>query len=257
MDKEDQMKIAALYDIHGNFPALKAVLDELETIQPDLIVIGGDIVSGPMPDQTLDCLLNLSKRIKVKFIKGNGDREVVEASKGLELSHLSEQGRKTQQWVAGELTEKHLEFLSSLPNTMEIHVKNIGDILFCHATPESDADIFTPLSSKERLETLFAHVEHPIVVCGHTHMQFKIDLGKTSIINSGSVGMPFAKRPGAYWLLNDSNGIEFKHTQFDLDRAAEDIRKSNFPTAEHFIKHNLLQIPNEKEAMRLLEKTKP
>jgi Icc-related predicted phosphoesterase len=51
-----KMKIAALYDIHGNFPALKAVLDELETIQPDLIVIGGDIVSGPMPVQTLDCL---------------------------------------------------------------------------------------------------------------------------------------------------------------------------------------------------------
>jgi Icc-related predicted phosphoesterase len=90
-----KMKIAALYDIHGNFPALKAVLDELETIQPDLIVIGGDIVSGPMPVQTLDCLLNLSKRIKVQFIKGNGDREVVEASKGLALSHLSEQGRKT------------------------------------------------------------------------------------------------------------------------------------------------------------------
>jgi diadenosine tetraphosphatase ApaH/serine/threonine PP2A family protein phosphatase len=159
--------------------------------------------------------------------------------------------------VAGELTEKHLEFLSGLPNMMEIHVKNIGDLLFCHATPESDADIFTPLSSKERLETLFAHVEHPFVVCGHTHMQFRIDLGKTSIINAGSVGMPFAKRPGAYWLLIDSNGIEWKHTQFDLDRAAEDIKKSNFPAAEHFIKHNLLQIPNEKEAMILLEKTKP
>ncbi|WP_445506179.1 metallophosphoesterase family protein [Niallia sp. 03190] len=248
------MKIATLYDIHGNFPALKAVLDELETIQPDLIIIGGDIVSGPMPVQTLDCLLNLRKRIKVNFISGNGDREVVEASKGLRLLQLSEQGRKTQQWVADELTDKHLEFLSNLQSITEIHMENLGDLLFCHATPESDADIFTPLSSKERLETLFAHVEQPIVVCGHTHIQFKIELGKTSIVNSGSVGMPFAKRPGAYWLLINSDGIEFKQTQYDFERAASDIRKSNYPTAEEFIKNNFLHIINEEESMVLLEK---
>lgn len=108
------MKIAALYDIHGNFPALKAVLDEIEMIQPDLIIIGGDIVSGPMSVQTLECLLNLSERTNVTFIRGNGDREVVEASKGLRLPQLSEQGRKIQQWVADGISEKQLEFLSSL-----------------------------------------------------------------------------------------------------------------------------------------------
>lgn len=172
----------------------------------------------------------------------------------MELHQLSEQGRKTQQWVANELTDKHLEFLSNLDSTAMIQMENLGELLFCHAAPESDEEIFTPLSPKERLESLFAHVEQPIVVCGHTHMQFKIELGKTRVINSESVGMPFAKRPDAYWLLIHSNGIEFKQTQYGLERAAAEIRKSHCPTAENFIKNNLLHIPDEKESMIQLEK---
>ncbi|MDD9149072.1 metallophosphoesterase family protein [Sporolactobacillus sp. CQH2019] len=248
------MKIAALYDIHGNFPALKAVLNELESIKPDWTVIGGDMVSGPMPVQTLECLLDLQKRTKIKFIRGNGDREVVEAARGRKLEQLSEQGRKTQRWAANELTDKHLEFLANLDSSAVIQMENAGEVLFCHATPESDEQIFTPLSPRKRLETLFARVDQPIVVCGHTHMQFKIELEKTHVINSGSVGMPFANQPGAYWLLIHSNGIEFKQTQYDFERAAGEIRKSNCPTAENFIKNNLLHIPDEKESMVLLEK---
>lgn len=71
------MKIAALYDIHGNLPALNAVLEELDKVKPDLIVIGGDIVSGPMPFEVLERLSQLGN--KVRFIRGNGEREVVMA----------------------------------------------------------------------------------------------------------------------------------------------------------------------------------
>jgi len=74
------MKIAALYDIHGNQPALQAVLKELEQVQPDVIVLGGDIVSGPMPAQTLKCLQQLTG--KVLALRGNADREVVAACAG-------------------------------------------------------------------------------------------------------------------------------------------------------------------------------
>jgi len=75
------MKIAALYDIHGNLPALNAVLAELEGVQPDVVVVGGDIVSGPMPRQTLECLGQLGKQ--ARYIRGNADREVVAAFDGL------------------------------------------------------------------------------------------------------------------------------------------------------------------------------
>ncbi|TGA95831.1 metallophosphoesterase [Sporolactobacillus shoreae] len=247
------MKIAALYDIHGNFPALQAVLKELHYLQPDVIVIGGDIVSGPMPVQTLDCLLNLRRDAKVTFIRGNGDREVSEASKGLGLKNLSEQGQKTEQWVAEQLTEKHIEFLSHLKSVASIQTE-LGDLLFCHATPMSDSDIFTPQSNKKRLEKIFGNVEQSIVVCGHTHVQFKLKFEKKLIFNSGSIGMPYAKQTGAYWLFISPDGIQFKRTSYDLNEAAKLFRQSNSPSVEDFINNNLFHIPTEKEAMAFFNK---
>ncbi|MFT8363321.1 MAG: metallophosphoesterase family protein [Sporolactobacillus sp.] len=250
------MRIAALYDIHGNFPALKAVLDELNDLKPDRVVIGGDIVSGSMPVQTLECLLNLKRNVKVTFIQGNGDREVIEASKGLELNGLSEQGKKKQRWVAEQLTEKQIEFLSSFERTASIHVDNMGNILFCHATPFSDSDIFTPESDIKRIGQLFEAVEQPIIVCGHTHMQFKLELEKKVIFNAGSVGMPFAKRSGAYWFFIDSDQatINFKQTFYDLNLASKLLRTSGDPYVEEFVNHNLLHVPTPREAMEMLNK---
>src|SRR5699024_11586905 len=98
------MKIAALYDIHGNLPALNAVLEEHEEIKPDSIVIGGDIVSGPMPKQSLEQGLSLNE--KANFIRGNGDREAVMAFDGKTLPcAISEKGREGTQWGAERLTD--------------------------------------------------------------------------------------------------------------------------------------------------------
>ena len=93
------MRVAALYDIHGNLPALNAVLEELKEVQPDLIVVGGDIVSGPLPKQTLERLTQPGDQIRP--IGGNGDREVVMAFDGQPLSPaLSEEVREATRWTA-------------------------------------------------------------------------------------------------------------------------------------------------------------
>jgi len=65
------MRVAAIYDIHGNLPALEAVLQDIRQAEVDLIVVGGDIVPGPMPREALECLLDLD--IPVQFIQGNGE----------------------------------------------------------------------------------------------------------------------------------------------------------------------------------------
>src|SRR6266446_5718181 len=103
------MKIAALYDIHGNLPALNALLEELKEVQPDLIVVGGDIVSGPMPGQTLERLRQLGDQ--VRFIRGNADREVVTAFDDQPLSPtMPEAGRAVTHWVAEQLTRSQRDF---------------------------------------------------------------------------------------------------------------------------------------------------
>ncbi|HCI82352.1 MAG TPA: phosphoesterase, partial [Ktedonobacter sp.] len=108
------MKIAALYDIHGSLPALNAILKELEDVRPDLIVIGGDIVSGPMPGQTLERLRQFGSQIQA--LRGNADREVVTAFDDLPLAlKVPEQVREETLWIAQQLERQQRDFLAQIP----------------------------------------------------------------------------------------------------------------------------------------------
>ena len=246
------MKIAALYDIHGNLPALEAVLAELEKVQPDLIVIGGDVVPGPLPRQTLARLMQLGER--ARFIRGNGERDVIGALDGLPFDPiLGEQVRKTIGWSARQLDQSGRDFLARWPLVFTLSVEGLGSVLFCHATPRNDMDILTPHTAQERLDTFFSGVEAQVVVCGHTHIQFEMQAGSTRILNAGSVGMPYADRPGAYWLLLDSQRVEFRRTEYDLEKAAQQVRESGYPQADEFADENLLKVPSAEEAMEYFE----
>lgn len=250
------MKIAALYDIHGNLPALNAVLEELKEVQPDLIVVGGDIVSGPLPAQTLECLFQFGDQ--VRSIRGNGDREVVTFFDGQPLIRqylpdMSEKAREETHWVAEQLTRSQRDFLATLPEQLVLQVESLGRVLFCHATPRNDEELFTSITPDERLNVIFSGVKQEIVVCGHTHMQFERRVGKLRILNAGSVGMPYADRPGAYWLLIGPEGYEFRRTAYDGEAAAQEIRASGNPLAQEFAEENVLKVPTAAEATELFE----
>ena len=90
---------------------------------------------------------------------------------------------------------------------------------------------------------MFAGVTEPVVVCGHTHMQFDRNVGNIRVVNAGSVGMPFGK-PGAYWLLLGSE-IEMRRTEYALAEAAGRIRSTAYPQAEDFALRNVMQVPSE------------
>jgi predicted phosphodiesterase len=235
------MAIAALYDIHGNLPALEAVLADLAMSGVDAIVVGGDVLPGPMPAQCLDLLLNLAA--PVRFIHGNGDREVLERMRGRETDVVPAPFRDVLRWTAQSLSPSHADVLAEWRATLRLPVDGIGPVLFCHATPRNDTDIFTRETPAERLTSLFDVPGVPLVVCGHTHMQFDRMIGRTRVVNAGSVGMPFGA-PGAYWLLLDRD-VELKRTAYDLDRAAQRIRATSYPQAEQFASGNLLVPPSE------------
>ena len=189
------MRVAALYDIHGNLPALDAVLAEVDA---DVIVIGGDTVMGPMPSETLERLRGLDA--DVRFIRGNADREVYEDKPGLAPHEAFEYARS-------RLSAEQVEFLRGLPLTL-----SIGRVLFCHATPRNDEEIFTKITPDERWREALAGVDADVVVCGHTHVQFDRRIGDIRLVNAGSVGMPYEREPGAYWALLDGTDVELRHT---------------------------------------------
>jgi putative phosphoesterase len=239
------MRVAALYDIHGNLPALEAVLQEIRQAEVDLVVVGGDVIPGPMPRETIACLLDLD--LPVRFIQGNGDREVLARKAGRETGAVPEAFREVLRWTAGQLSPEHERTLADWPATLQVEIRGLGEVLFCHATPRSDTEIFTRLTPEDRLLPVFAGVGVPLVVCGHTHMQFDRMIGRIRVVNAGSVGMPFGE-PGADWLLLGPGG-ELRHTPYDLARAAERIRGTEYPQAEEFAANNVLQPPSEGEIL--------
>lgn len=239
------MRIAALYDIHGNLPALEAVLHQLAHTKIDQVVIGGDVLAGPMPCETLACLLNLP--IPVCFIQGNADREVLAQATGGDPGALPEDIRASVEWVARQLPPEYIQLVAHWPPTVTIDIPGLGSVLFCHATPRSDTEMFTRLTPHDRLVPVFAGLDASIVVCGHTHMQFDRTVGTTQVVNAGSVGMPYGE-PGAYWLLL-GEAIEFRRTPYDRELAATRIRATEYPQAEDFAATNVLHIPSEAEAL--------
>jgi putative phosphoesterase len=246
------MRVAAIYDIHGNEPALEAVLSDIQKEQPDLIVVGGDIVSGPLPRATLERLLQLGDQVRA--LCGNADREVVAAFDGVPFGEqLPPEVREATHWTARQLDSSHRDFLANLPAQLTIAIDGLGEVLFCHATPRNDEEIFTQASPEERLRLFFAGVRQQIVVCGHTHMQFERSLDALRIVNAGSVGMPYADQPGAYWLLLGPD-ITFRHTSYDLAKSAARISVSGYPGSQEFVEENVLKVPSVAEATEFFER---
>ncbi len=243
------MRVAAIYDIHGNLPALEAVLDDIRHAEVDLVVVGGDVLPGPMPRETLARLQNLDH--PVRFISGNGERAVLAQRAGRDPG-VPEQFRDMMRWVANELHAEDERVLASWPLTLRVEIGDVGEVLFCHATPRNDSEIFTRLTPTERLVPVFEGFSAAMVVCGHTHMQFDRTVGSIRVINAGSVGMPFGE-PGADWLLLGPD-VQLRHTPYNLAAAADRIRATAYPQAEDFAARNVLQPPSERDMLELMTK---
>jgi putative phosphoesterase len=216
------VRVAALYDIHGNVSALEAVLSEAGAAE--LIVAGGDFVGGEQPGAAIELLRSLGDR--VRFIRGNAERELVEPSPprpgGPPPGAIDELRRK--------LTDEHVVFAFAAPQQVVIEIDGLGRVLFCHATPRSDEEIVTPLTPEARLRDVLRDVDADVVVAGHTHIQDEREIDGVRFVNPGSVGMPYEEQPGAYWALLGP-GVEFRRTEY---AEAETPLATRAEAAEYF-----------------------
>lgn len=229
------MRVAALYDVHGNLPALEAVLADVEPENVDAIVFGGDIASGPMPSETVE----LVRSLDAVCIRGNADRL---DSPAMSPEHDVDTSRR---WLESQLDEEQISWLANLEFSVVV-----DDSLYVYATPRDDVTIVTELTSDVRLAELVDGIDQSRVVAGHTHMQLDRTIASIRFVNAGSVGMPYEAQPGAYWaILGDD--VELRRTEYDLERAAAAIRATPYPRSAEFAVENVLVVPSREEALAI------
>ncbi len=235
------MRVAALYDIHGNLPALDAVLAEVQAIDPEAIVIGGD-VGGPLIVETLDRLLALGPR--ARFVRGNHDRELVDAfDAGASPEQTANPLEQGTYWAARRLNARYRDFLASFESTVRLEIAGLGPTLFCHGSPRDDDEDITDRTPENRLRPMLQGVEESVIVCGHSHRQFDRRVLGKRLLNAGAVGMPYEGVAGAFWLLLGPHDVELRRTDYDIDAAATMMRASGFPHVDNTILRDSLLEP--------------
>ncbi len=205
--------LALLYDVHGNLPALEAVLADVEAAAADRFLLGGDYaLFGAWP---AECVARL-RELDADWIRGNGERWTAHPSQAPDSDLM----RGAVAACRALLGERMVADLAALPLTT---VR--GDTLFCHGSPASDVDSFLPQPAADE-PRLLAGVEQRRLVFGHTHLPFvrRTETG-LELVNPGSVGMPFDGDPRAsYALIRDDGAIEHRRVVYEHQATAAAVR---------------------------------
>jgi predicted phosphodiesterase len=209
--------------VHGNAVALEAVLHDVRAEGPDLVVFGGDLTWGPLPQETLAVVSAVE--IPMLFVRGNAERALLEPS---------DEPTEREQWLQEKHSASERAFLAEFSEQHVVAIEGLGPTRFCHGSPRSDEELVTPGTPDERILAMTAGVSERVIVTAHTHLQFDRTVGDVRVVNAGSVGMPYEGRPGAFWALLGPD-VSFRRTDYALDEAVERYRASGDPLAEQMV----------------------
>ena len=240
------MRIAVLADIHGNLPALRAVLTEVDRERVDMLMVAGDVVAGPLPRESLELLA--ARPGPVHWIRGNSEREAVSVYDGAQPS--DDPAGRAAKWSADALDQRWRDELASWPITAVL-----DGVRFCHGSPRRDDEILTVQTPEAAFSDALSATSERLVIGGHTHRQFIREVCRgVTYANAGSVGLPYEGRPGAFWLMVVDGGPVMRETSYDLDAAVAELRAAGLSFDEQ-LERSLLDPADPDWVSALLERS--
>jgi predicted phosphodiesterase len=232
------VRLGLIADIHGNLPALEAVIDELQGEELDEILCLGDVAVGPQPAETLELLQQLGCPV----VMGNWDSYFVSGFPE-QKSEFSRKLLDMGEWWAGQLSPAHREYIQGFVNSLERPLGEGKRLLAFHGSPRSFDDFIYATTPDEELEQMLDGKRAPLMIGGHTHFAMVRRHQGALLVNPGSVGLPFVGpapvmriNPWAeYGILEVEDGrmsVDLRRTGFDVDTLLELISKSGMPHAK-------------------------
>ncbi|HEX6685580.1 MAG TPA: YfcE family phosphodiesterase [Candidatus Limnocylindrales bacterium] len=216
--------VAVVSDVHGNVPALRAVLADARAAGVDTVVSCGDLTWGAEPDLTAE----LVSRVGAILVRGNACRAALELARG-----EREPGRETEHWMLAHHGPQTIAILERSLFSTSLEVETLGTVRFCHGSPRKDTEVVTPGTPEERIRELSAGIDETILVTGHTHLQFDRNVGGIRSVNPGSVGLPYHRgSPGtAYWATLGIGGVHLRQSHYDVSEAIRAYHDNGHPLA--------------------------
>jgi putative phosphoesterase len=246
-------KILLITDIHGNLPALQAVMQAVKEQEFEAILCNGDTIYGASPNQCLQIL----KEKEAIMIAGNAETNVIRlASKLLPPEWYHADQFEFTRKIAKNLTRENLLYIMDFSAQVEVFDLLPGSIRMVHGSPDDQYEWLSPILNPKRYQEVMQNLQEDILICGHTHQQWHRTFQSKLCINAGSVGLPLDGEPKAQYTivsyqddLFDSIKIEEYSIPYDIETAYQDFIKAGFSPQDPTIKlhKELLYTGNKRE----------
>lgn len=185
-------------DIHGNLPALEAVLNDMQEFDVDEVIIAGDTILGPHSEQVLDCLVDN----KWLAIKGNYEINMLDNGKFIyEANRIGQDEYPIPAWLNDIVPDSLKAIINEWPDKLSLKHSGAPAICVVHGSPRSAWEAIYPTTTDEEIDEMLEGVAEPVVITGHTHLVLDRKIKRWHVLNPGSVGLPVNGKFEASYLL--------------------------------------------------------
>ena len=218
INKENKLRLAVLSDVHGNLPALEAVLDDLACRGIDRIIFAGDFIGGPQPVETFHRLSSL----EAIMITGNSDTNLIK----LRTGQAPKEWHDSLQFALLRWADKHIDnitfdLIQSLPQQRCVRFERTSSIRVVHGSARNQYEEIFPDRDPEILHIALSQIDDPVFVCGHTHIPWKVELDGRLAFNPGAVCGPLNGQVCAQYAIlsleKDDWRVEHRTVEYDLN----------------------------------------